>query len=98
LGDNAGIKHFAVRSQSQNLQLSFLRKDRMAKVFTKLLLKQYSVQGSLIDLLKMTLTFQNIRLKVFGNVTVDFYKDENQNVKHFTLNYGFLHLDFNKIK
>jgi hypothetical protein len=57
LGDNPGIKHFAVGSKSQNLQLSFLRTDRMAKALTKLLIKQSSVQGSLIDVMKMTLTF-----------------------------------------
>jgi CubicO group peptidase (beta-lactamase class C family) len=36
-------------------------------------------------------------MKVFGDVTIDFYKDKKKDVKRLVLNYGFLHLNFDKI-
>ena len=54
--------------------------------------------GEMAELSPLSETRFEAEWKVFGKVSVDFYKDENQNVKHFTLNYGFLHLDFDKIK
>ena len=54
--------------------------------------------GEMAELSPLSETQFQGEWKVFGNVTVDFYEDENQNVKYFTLNYGFLHLDFDKVK
>lgn len=53
--------------------------------------------GEMAELSPLSQTRFQAEWKVFGKVTVDFCKDENQDVKYFTLNYGFLHLTFDKI-
>jgi CubicO group peptidase (beta-lactamase class C family) len=54
--------------------------------------------GGTVELSPLLETQFKGSLKVFGNVTIDFNKNKNQEVTHLTLNYGFLHLMFDKIK
>jgi hypothetical protein len=37
-------------------------------------------------------------LEAFGNITIEFFEDEMNELRYFILNYGFLHLRFDKIK
>jgi len=37
-------------------------------------------------------------LEGIGEIEVDFYKSENEKIKHFTMRIGFTHLDFEKLK
>lgn len=54
--------------------------------------------GEMVALSPLSETQFQGEWKVFGRVIIDFNKDKNQEVKNLTLNYGFLHLIFDKIK
>ena len=54
--------------------------------------------GEMAELSPLSETQFQAEWKIFGNITIDFDMDDDENVIHFVLNYGFLHLDFDKIK
>jgi hypothetical protein len=54
--------------------------------------------GGKVELSPLSETQFQGALKVFGNVTIDFDMDDNEEVTNLILNYGFLHLIFDKIK
>jgi len=54
--------------------------------------------GEMVELSPLSETRFQGEWKVFGRLIIDFNKDKNQEVKNLTLNYGFLHLTFDKIK
>lgn len=54
--------------------------------------------GGMAELSPLSETQFQGEWKVFGKVIIDFNKGRNQEVKNLTLNYGFLHLIFDKIE
>ena len=54
--------------------------------------------GGMIGLSPLSETQFQGALKVFGNMTINFDMDNNEEVRHLILNYGFLHLTFDEIK
>lgn len=73
-----------------NAKLSIIKKDQ--KIYIT------DPDGEKAELSPLSETRFEAEWKVFGKVTVDFHKDKNQDVKYFTLNYGFLHLTFDRLE
>jgi CubicO group peptidase (beta-lactamase class C family) len=73
-----------------NTKLSIVKEDKK--------LYMTDPHGGMVELSPLSETQLQGELKVFGNVVIDFYKDEKKEIKRLILNYGFLHLTFDKIK
>ena len=72
-----------------NTKLSIIKEDEI--------IYMTDPHGGMVELTPLSETQFHGTLKVFGNITIDFDMEDDEEVSHLILNYGFLHLTFDKI-
>ena len=72
-----------------NTKLSIIKEDEI--------IYMTDPHGGMVELKPLSETQFHGTLKVFGNITIDFDMEDDEEVSHLILNYGFLHLTFDKI-